>query len=164
MRNILDMRGALTVRKSHVATEPAVELLAKALRLETVDHVLVNSDRIDFTIDQRVMLRPDGVSWLFGWWNSGYLAIDERVETITIEFQMRVTSFAIMIWAGMALTSVLIWRFGDPRANVIFAGFCVIVAISLIWDRYITFPRWVRRVLTDPHPYAPKPLKTTDIG
>lgn len=105
MRNILDMRGALTVRKSHVATEPAVELLAKALRLETVDHVLVNSDRIDFTIDQRVMLRPDGVSWLFGWWNSGYLAIDERVETITIEFQMRVTSFAIMIWAGMALTS-----------------------------------------------------------
>ncbi|MGE0776339.1 MAG: hypothetical protein AB7L36_15065 [Sphingomonadaceae bacterium] len=164
MPHPLDMCGAVTIPSERLAIVGSIERLAEALRLETIDHVQVSSDMIDIRIDPANRLRPGGDGWMFNVWDHGQFQLIERDASTVVRFTLR-TSWAIpTLLLGVVLVILAAWWMLMPPLVISLSLFVWAVVLSVLWTRYISFPRWLRRVLTSSTLTSPRRLKEMSSG
>lgn len=164
MANALDMTGAVTIRSSDLAPVNPILRLVEALRSETVDFISVENSRISIKIDTLKQVRPGGDKWLFLIWEQGQFEVIDRGNTVCVRFELRVDEAAILLPLVFLVVALFCWVAASPVAFIFF-GFVAIVITCILWIRYVSLPRWLRRVLTSPDLPTPKRLKTrTEAG
>lgn len=158
------MAGSITIPKHRLSSTPPIQRLADALRAETVDDVSLSGDRIDICIDGTIKLRPGGDSWMFNLWTSGRFAVADEGAAMAVKFQLRTDGALLALIAGMITLAIVGLVMAIP--GLVFAPsiFVMLVILSVLWTRYISLPRWIRRVLTSAELPAPKRLRKLSEG
>ena len=152
------MAGSIPIPTDRLSATPPIHRLAEALRAETVDSVSLCGDRIDVRIDGTTKLRPGGDSWMFNLWTGGYFIVADEGAAIAVKFQLRTDRAALALIAGMIMLAIVGLAMAIPALVFAPSIFVMLVILSVLWTRYISLPRWVRRVLTSSQLPAPKRL------